>query len=333
MALIEVRGLSKDYRVSKRGRGFPALVANLLAPRYENKRAVDNISFSIEAGEALGFIGPNGAGKSTTVKILSGILHPSSGSVTVGGLVPWRQRKEHVKRIGVVFGQKSQLWWDLPVSESFRMLRHIYDVPKARYDENLKLLDRLLGLGEFMAQPVRQLSLGQRMKADLGAALLHDPPLLFLDEPTIGLDVVAKENVRSFLNELNSERGTTLLFTTHDMKDVEKTCRRMLIIDKGTTLYDGSIDGIRERYGKERSLIVDFASESGLAQATAAPLARVSIESEGPRRARFTFQSDQVAVQELIRALNERCAISDLAIRETEIESIIREIYLKGMRP
>jgi len=325
MAFIKVENLRKDYRISRRSRGFLGLLANLVAPRYTVKPAVDGIDFSIDKGEMVGFIGPNGAGKSTTVKILSGILHPTSGSVTVDGLVPYRERKRHVQRIGVGLGQKSQLWWDLPVYESYDMLRYIYKIDKARYRANLAMVQELLGLAEFFEQPVRQLSLGQRMKADLGAAFLHDPDILFLDEPTIGLDVVAKENVRNFLVQMNRERGITMLFTTHDMQDIEKTCRRMIIIDHGRKVYDGSIRDIRAMYSGERELVVELAEECLNLE-----LEHARVVHQDGRVKRIKFRNADIAVQDLIGHLNRHYAIADLELRDTEIESIIREIYRDG---
>ncbi len=326
MTFIRVRDLCKDFRISSRSRGLLGLMLNAVVPRYTVKHAVKDVSFDIGQGDMVGFIGPNGAGKSTTVKMLSGILHPSRGEITVDGLVPHKNRTRHVKRIGVVFGQKSQLWWDLPVSESYDMLKYIYRIDSATYAKNLGKVKEMLGLGEYFNQPVRQLSLGQRMKADLGAAFLHSPDILFLDEPTIGLDVVAKENIRVFLREINKENNVTMLFTTHDMQDIEKTCGRMIIIDKGQKLYDGSIEEIRTLYAKDRELTVKFAEDCRRLE-----IEGTTVLHESDRVKRIKFRNCEIPVQNLIARISRSHAIADLSLKETEIESIIREIYINGM--
>jgi len=326
MPLIEVKNINKEYKISKRTKGFMGTIANTFIPKYEIKRAVQNISFTIEKGEMVGFIGPNGAGKSTTVKMLSGILHPTSGSMTVDGLVPYKNRKEYVRRIGVVFGQKSQLWWDLPVIDSYEMFKYIYKIPEKVFKKNLDMVNEILNIHEFIDQPVRQLSLGQRVKADIGASLLHEPEILFLDEPTIGLDVVAKENIRNFLNRINKETKITMLFTTHDMQDIEKTCERMVIIDKGTKVYDGQVNEIKNKYGRERQLQVEFAQ-----QYKDIVIPKVAIVHEDLNTMRFNFDKEQIKVQQLIAQLTQNYDIKDLTIKEPEIESIIREIYEGGI--
>ena len=285
-------------------------------------RAVDGISFAIERGTIVGYLGPNGAGKSTTVKMLTGILVPSGGRVRVTGLDPPRQRIELARRIGVVFGQRSQLWWDLPLADSFDLLRHIYRVPADRHRATLARFTELLGLDAFLATPVRQLSLGQRMRGELTAALLHDPDVVFLDEPTIGLDVVAKAAVREFLAEVNRERGVTVLLTTHDLADIERLCSRLLIVDHGRLIWDGGLDELKQRYGQERTLVVDL-------EEPAAPLeipgARV-VKVDGPRQW-LAFRRDETSASELTAAVAARARLVDLAIEETEIEEIVRRIY------
>ena len=228
--------------------------------------AVAGVSFTVGAGEMIGYVGPNGAGKSTTIKMLTGILQPSGGRVRVAGLDPARQRLEVAKRIGVVFGQRSQLWWDLPLRDSFELLRHIYRVPADAYRQRLAYFVELLELGSFLETPVRQLSLGQRMRGDLTAALLHAPPVLFLDEPSIGLDVVAKARIRELLAQINRDQGVTMLLTTHDMADIERLCSRMLIIDHGRVIYDGGLEAIREQYGDERTVVVDLEEAAAAAR-------------------------------------------------------------------
>jgi ABC-2 type transport system ATP-binding protein len=267
------------------------------------------------------------AGSST--KMLTGILVPSGGQVTVAGLVPWRQRRALARRIGAVFGQRTQLWWDLPLIESLTLLRHIYRVPAARFDANLKVFRDLLELDGFLDTPVRQLSLGQRMRGDLAAALLHDPEILYLDEPTIGLDVVAKQRIRDFLRRLNRERALTVLLTTHDMTDIAQLCQRMLLIDHGRLLYDGAVAAIRDRFGVERTLVVDLAEDETLdGPLNVGPATQV--RADGPRRW-LRFRRDDTTAAELIAAVSARYRIRDLTIEEPEIESIVRRLYEEGL--
>jgi ABC-2 type transport system ATP-binding protein len=288
--------------------------------------AVDGITLAVEEGELLGYLGPNGAGKSTTIKMLTGILVPSSGRVRVAGLDPSRQRIELARRIGVVFGQRVQLWWDLPLSDSFDLLRHVYKVPRARHEENLARFTELLELEPFLGTPVRQLSLGQRVRGDLSAALLHDPEVVFLDEPTIGLDVVAKQRVRDFLVELNRERGVTVVLTTHDLGDIERLCSRLVVIDHGRVIWDGAIDELKRRYGRERTLVVDLEEPAPPLEVPGATVTRV----EGPRQW-LSFRGDEVSAAELTAAVAARAPLVDLAIEETEIEEIVRRIYEAGV--
>lgn len=327
MPLIEVENLVKDYKINVRKKGLSGSIQSLLIPEYKIKRAVDNISFSISKGEMVGFIGPNGAGKSTTVKMLTGILVPTSGSISIGGLCPHKDRKKNAFRLGVVFGQRSQLWWDLPVADTYDLLKHIYKIPDRTFKHNMGVFKELLGLDEFMTQPVRQLSLGQRMRADIAAAMLHDPEIIFFDEPTIGLDVIAKEKIREFIRYINRDKGTTMLFTTHDMQDIEKTCQRMIIIDRGVIIYDGTVDQIRERYGTNRTLVVDFADNLGKIEIPGVEM----IEEKGNKKW-FRFKKDEVQVSNLIYQLNQKYGIVDLTVQEPEIEGLIREIYQGGIK-
>ncbi|MCA9998151.1 MAG: ATP-binding cassette domain-containing protein, partial [Anaerolineales bacterium] len=250
--MITVQNLQKHFKLNKQYRGAWGSVRTLFSREYEVVKAVDDISFTVARGELVGYLGPNGAGKSTTIKMLTGLLVPSGGMLEVNGRLPWRDRQAYVARIGAVFGQRTTLWWDLPVIESLELLQHIYRVPNGRFRQNLADFETMLELKPFLNTPVRSLSLGQRMRADLCAALLHDPDLLFLDEPTIGLDVVAKERIRQFIRHVNRERGTTVLLTTHDLSDVQKLCDRILIIDRGKLLYDGSLDALQTRFGGQR---------------------------------------------------------------------------------
>jgi ABC-2 type transport system ATP-binding protein len=288
--------------------------------------AVDGITLTVEQGELLGYLGPNGAGKSTTIKMLTGILVPSAGRVRVVGLDPARQRLEVTRRIGVVFGQRVQLWWDLPLRDSFDLLRYVYRVPGERHAENLARFVELLELEPFLGTPVRQLSLGQRVRGELAAALLHDPEVVFLDEPTIGLDVVAKQRVRDFLVELNRERGVTVVLTTHDLGDIERLCSRLVVIDHGRVIWDGAIDDLKRRYGRARTLVVDLEEPAPPLEVPGAVVTRI----EGPRQW-LTFRGDEVSAAELTAAVAARAPLKDLAIEETEIEEIVRRIYEAGV--
>ena len=322
MSFIEVENISKKYKISKRKSGIPGMVANLFVPKFEDKEAVKDISFSIEKGEMVGFVGPNGAGKSTTIKMLSGILYPDKGSINASGVIPYKQRKEYVGRIGVVFGQKSQLQWDLPVLDSFELLKAIYSVPDDVYRKNLNRYMEMLDMGKFIKQPVRQLSLGQRMRADIAAALLHSPEIVFFDEPTIGVDVVGKENIRNFIRELNAEDGVTMLFTTHDMQDIEKTCNRLIIINKGSKIYDGTLEGIRKLHGSSRQLDVFFMNDE---MVKAIP--DVEIEEVDKRHSQLIFDGKKVHINDLMSHLLSTYNVKDINIAEPDIDSIIRKIY------
>ncbi len=322
MSIIKVQNLKKTFKISKRPKGLPGTIANLFIPKYKEKVAVDGISFEIQKGEAVGFIGANGAGKSTTIKMISGILYPTEGSIEVLGFNPQKNRRQYVANIGVVFGQKSQLSLDLPVIDTFELLRQIYKIPRPVYEENLKTFTELLDMESFIEQPVRQLSLGQRMRADIAAALLHSPQLVFFDEPTIGLDLVAKERIRQFLRYINKEKKVTMIFTTHDMKDIEATCDRMILIDKGKLLYDGSVEGISSKYAKERNLIVKFSSDVNVEA-----IDKVKIVKEEDNKVSFLFNSEEISIKELIKILSEKYEIEDFTVKEMEIETVVRKIY------
>ena len=312
--------------MARHHRGTRGALRNLIESGYDVVHAVDGISFQVAAGEFGGFIGPNGAGKSTTVKVLTGVLEPTSGDVRVAGRVPRRERLAHVAHIGVVFGQRTQLWWDLPVIESYELLRHIYRVEAGAYRRQLDRLVQLLEIGPLLDTPVRKLSLGQRMRCELAAALIHSPDLIFLDEPTIGLDIVAKEAIRTFLAADNRERGTTVLLTTHDLSDIERLCPRMLLIDHGHVVYDGAVDQIRRTLGRERRLRVDF---DGAAPAVVPD--HVEVEERAPQHLVLRFDRDVVAAHDLIGWLAARAPIADLVLEETPIERIVAAIYRDGL--
>lgn len=326
MALIEVRNLRKEFKRLIPKTGFLSGVRNLWNTNYLTHTAVDDITFEVQEGEMLGYIGPNGAGKSTSIKMMTGILVPTSGDISIAGLIPWKQRSEHAQNIGVVFGQKTQLWWDIPVIESYKVLKTIYKIPDSLYTKNLNIFRELLELNEFENTPVRQLSLGQRMRADLAAAMLHNPQILFLDEPTIGVDVLAKERLRTFIREINRDRGVTVLLTTHDMTDIEKLCKRMAIIDDGKILYDGSIDHLKSQFGSERTLIVEL---DDAPYSLNIPGTRV-LREEGAR-VWLSYNRDVLTASDVMMKVAQVHTIRDLTVEEPEIESIVREIYETGM--
>lgn len=320
--MIHVEHLTKHYQRTKRREGLFGSLLTLVNAEYETVRAVNDISFDVAEGELVGYIGPNGAGKSTSIKMLCGILVPTGGKVEVNGLVPHKHRMANARQIGAVFGQKTQLWWDVPVIESLRLFRDIYKVPETQYKRNLELFNELLDLHEFSDAPVRQLSLGQRMRADLAAALLHNPRLLFLDEPMIGVDVVVKERLRHFIQQVNRDQKVTVLLTTHDMVDIEKVCSRIMIIDHGQIVYDGGLDQIRERYGTTRTLVVEFEESVPDFEAPHAKLTK----TEGKRKW-FAFNRVETSPSALIAYISTRFPVADLAVEEPEIEEIVRTVY------
>src|SRR2546421_204823 len=274
VAFIEVSDLVREFRSYRRFSGPLGPIRSLFTRQYDVRRALDGVSFTIARGEAVGYVGPNGAGKSTTIKILTGILVPTAGVARVGGLVPHLHRKENARRMGVVFGQRSGLWWDLPLQESFDLHRHIYRVPPRRFRRTLAFCQDLLGVGEFQRFPVRQLSLGQRMRGEVALALLHEPEVLFLDEPTIGLDVLVKDRIRSFLCAANRELGVTIVLTTHDLRDIEEICPRLLVIDRGRLVWDGAVADLKARFGQARMLTVEFEGDPGAVFLPGAELVR-----------------------------------------------------------
>ena len=322
MPQIFVEALAKTYRVAERAPGLAGALRGLVRRQWRPIQALVDVSFSLEAGELLAFIGPNGAGKSTTVKILSGILRPTSGRVEVGGLIPYEDRIRHVARIGVVFGQRSQLWWDLPIVDGFDLLADIYRVEPVRYRRRRDELVAMLRLEPLLAQPVRQLSLGQRMRAEFAAALLHDPEILFLDEPTIGLDAPSKLAVRDFVRRLNREQGVTVLLTTHDMQDVEALAERVIVIGQGRLLADGPFASLRAGVLAERRLHIDFAEA-----APAIEMAGVTVRARGERSLELAFDPAKIPAPKLIAAIATQHAVEDIHVDEVAIEEVIARFY------
>nr|AUV64118.1 ABC transporter ATP-binding protein [Streptomyces citricolor]BAV57055.1 methionine ABC transporter ATP-binding protein [Streptomyces citricolor] len=315
MSMIELQDVRRSFTVRTR--------AGRLRREKREVHAVDGLTFGIDAGECVGYIGPNGAGKSTTIKMLTGILVPSSGRLRVAGVDPARERVRLARRIGVVFGQRTTLWWDLPLRDSYELARRIYRIPEARYRANLDRCVELLDLGGLLDTPVRQLSLGQRMRGDLAAALLHDPQVLYLDEPTIGLDVVSKARVREFLREVNTERRTTVLLTTHDLVDIEQLCGRVMVIDHGRVVYDGSLDGLHAAGRSERTLVVDLAEAGPAIEVAGARVVRV----EGPRQ--WLAFPARTSAAPIVAAVADRYPLADLSVREPAIEDVIARMYAK----
>ena len=322
MPQILVEALAKTYRIAERAPGLAGALRGLVRRQWRPVQALVDVSFSLEAGELVAFIGPNGAGKSTTVKILSGILRPTSGRVEVGGLIPYEDRIRHVARIGVVFGQRSQLWWDLPIVDGFDLLADIYRVEPARYRQRRDELVAMLRLEPLLAQPVRQLSLGQRMRAEFAAALLHDPEILFLDEPTIGLDAPSKLAVRDFVRRLNREQGVTVLLTTHDMLDVEALAERVIVIGQGRLLADGPFASLRAGVLAERRLHIDFAES-----APAIAIPGVTVRARGERSLELAFDPTKIPAPKLIAAIATQHAVEDIHVDEVAIEEVITRFY------
>ena len=331
--IIEVKDLVKEFRTFRRREGVLGALQNLVVREYLTVHAVDHISFSIEPGEMVGYIGANGAGKSTTIKILTGILVPSGGRVVSNGFVPYHDRRHYTKHIGVVFGQRTQLWWDIAVVESFKLLKEIYEIPDADFHRRLGVFGELLNLKEYLHTPVRKLSLGERMRCDLAASLLHNPPVLFLDEPTIGLDVVAKERIREFLKEINRTEGTTVLLTTHDLSDIEELCPRLMIIDHGRLLYDGALADLKRQLWRETTVKFDLKDRENARRFEQLELAGIRREKLGDLTYLLSFGRDDHPTAEVIRQVVISVEVLDIAIEEQSIEEVVKRIYLGGAIP
>jgi ABC-2 type transport system ATP-binding protein len=320
--MIEVQNLNKTFKVAKRNAGIGAAVKSLFKPQYTTVQALQDISFNIDEGEIVGYIGPNGAGKSTTIKIISGILVPDSGKCNILGSTPWKNRVDHVKNIGVVFGQRSQLWWDVPVIDSYNLLKDIYKISDKEFKNTLELLTSTLDLSPLLSTPVRQLSLGQRMRCEIGASLLHNPKILFLDEPTIGLDAVSKIAVRNFIKTINKEKKVTVILTTHDMNDIEALAERIILIGKGKILLDGTLTELKNRFATNKTLTVDFAESDELIHIEGTTILSRSSESLS-----MSVDLDKIKVSEVIGLLSNKLDILDVSVDSRPIEEIIVDLY------
>ncbi len=329
--VIRVSNLSKSFRSYTRREGVVGSIKDLFHRNYHNVDAVDRISFNVEAGELIGYIGPNGAGKSTSIKMLTGILKPTSGEMEVLGYHPFKNRKAYTKHIGVVFGQRTQLWWDIAVLESFTLLQKIYEVPIREFNERLGMLTELLELEPLLRTPVRKLSLGQRVRCDVVASLLHNPSVLFLDEPTIGLDAVAKDAIRSFLRKVNQDLKTTIVLTTHDLPEIEELCQRIMIIDKGRIIYDGSLLGIKTLPGLQRRVFIDFPGEAPIERLQTLFGNEVQFKKESERRVVGSFDPKKRPAVELLRDVVGKYDVADITITEPTIEEVVMKIYREGM--
>ena len=326
--MIQLKNIKKTFRVAKREKGTAAALLSLFHREYREIHALDGISFSVEKGEIAGFIGPNGAGKSTAIKIMSGILTPDSGECTVLGMCPWNNRSKYVSHIGVVFGQRTQLWWDVPVHDSLELLGDIYKVDEKRFRENLGELSEILELGDLLSVPLRQLSLGQRMRCEIAASLLHDPEVLFLDEPTIGLDALSKLAVRRIISDLNRKRNITVILTSHDMEDIEALTDRILLIGKGRLLYDGALGTLRSRYDSLRRLELQYEGTD-----VSAPLpepAGTRLISKKDNHAVYEVDTGVIGISAALRLLGETLDIRDMSAGSRPIEEIIASLYREG---
>ncbi|WP_413304559.1 ATP-binding cassette domain-containing protein [Bacillus sp. 1P10SD] len=320
--MIKLEGISKSYKVAQRTSGVKEAAKALFYRKHTTVEALKDISFSINPGEIVGYIGPNGAGKSTTIKIMSGILVPDTGSCSIMGYTPWKDRVQYVKNIGVVFGQRSQLWWDVPVLDSFELLKDIYKIPQQEYYTTIDLLIETLELQTIVQSPVRQLSLGQRMRCEIAASLIHNPKILFLDEPTIGLDAVSKIAVRQFIKTINKEKGVTVILTTHDMNDIEALAERVILIGKGSLLYDGNLNELRNQYGTHKTITADYEKNSKQIQ-----IPGTSILSWSPERVVLSVDTEASKTSDVITQLSNQVELQDVTIEAQPIEDIIVQLY------
>ncbi len=325
MPIITVENLSKDYKYYEHGQGLKGAIKSLFNREYKCKNAVRDISFSIEEGEIVGYLGSNGAGKSTTIKMLTGIIVPTNGKVEVMGMIPSKDRIKNASNIGVVFGQRTQLWWDIPLIESFNLNKYLYKIKPEEYEKRLNELINILDMQKFINMPVRQLSLGQRMRGDLCMALLHNPKVLYLDEPTIGLDVVVKENIRELIKKINQEYNTTIILTTHDMGDVEKLCTRVIAIDSGVIIYDGSVNRLKSDFGSEEKIVFEAKDEIDIEKFKSIS-GSIKIKKLD-KKCEIVYDCSTIAKADIITIINRQFDIKDIDIVESDLESIIKKLY------
>ena len=334
--MIKVNNINKEFKIKKKEKGLKGAIKSLFTNDFELKKVVSDISFNIKKGEVVGYIGANGAGKSTTIKMMTGILTPTSGEIIVDGIVPYKEREKNAMNIGVVFGQRTQLWWDLALRETFDILKDIYSIDDIEFNRSMKFLNDVLELEEFIDRPVRTLSLGQRMRADLAASLIHNPKILYLDEPTIGLDIVVKENVRKAIKRINKEFGTTVILTTHDLSDIEELCERIIIIDKGKKIYDGSLDKIKEKFGYITTLDISFKNkEESISYDSLRNLFNIGKDDlklilDGEKIS-IKYNKNLITSSDILYKLMQKIYVNDFKILESSIEDIIKKIYREGM--
>lgn len=331
--MIYVNNITKEFKKVEKDQGLKGSIKSLFNRKYTVVKAVDDISFHVPKGEILGFIGANGAGKSTTIKMLTGILTPTSGEIEINGQIPYKNRKKYVKEIGVVFGQRTQLWWDLPLVETFSVLKQIYEVDDKNFEKRMGFLNEVLELKDFIKSPVRTLSLGQRMRADLAASMIHNPKVLFLDEPTIGLDVAVKNNIRKAITQINEQEQTTIILTTHDLNDIESLCKRIVMIDKGKLMYDGSLADMKNQFGKYREVTmsldenddiskVDIVKDFGVSKKDI----KVNITKE---KVTVTFNTEKITVQKMLSYILDKLHVKDISVTDVNIEEIVCRMYGK----
>ena len=325
--MIEIKNLTKEFKTAVREEGVFGMFRTLFSTKYNIKTAVNNISLKINDGEMVGYIGSNGAGKSTTIKMMCGILTPTRGSIEIDGIEPYKKRKTIASKIGVVFGQKTQLWWDIPLIESFKVLKEIYRISDIDYQERLQFLYDVLGIKDFIKQPVRTLSLGQRMRADLAAAWLHNPKILFLDEPTIGLDVLVKEKIRNAIKMMNEKFNTTVILTTHDMQDIENLCKRLIIIDKGSIIYDGTLENVKYRFGDLRTLTVTLREKKSDSQLyNYEGKLKFLRDAENEDKLIIKFNAQEITLETVINYAFNQLGATDMKVEEIGIEDVVKKL-------
>ncbi len=326
MSLIEVENLVKTYKIIQKDDGLLGYFKNLVKPKYKEITAVKGVNFKLEEGELVGYIGENGAGKSTTIKMLTGLLTPTSGKVVVDGIIPYEKRIQNNKNIGAVFGQKTQLWWDLPVIESFQLIKQMYKIPDGEYRKNLKKFTELLELKELLDKQVKNLSLGQKMRCEIAATFIHNPKIVYLDEPTIGLDVFVKENIRKFIKDINKEKNTTVILTTHDLKDIEDVCNRIILLDQGEIIYDGEKQKFKDAYGKY--IFAEFVvSNKNNSLNENIKTSTFEIIEETDTNIKIRFNHEKITIMQIMNEISKYCMVEDIHMRESELEDILKEIY------